>query len=69
MMWTNQGWFHHYHVEDYSGGLVVHMLSGLTACCAQYFIGKGEIKQIHPVLDADALDAGDIVTDVFVFML
>jgi Amt family ammonium transporter len=53
MMWTNQGWFHQHYIEDFSGGLTVHMLSGLTAFCAHFFLGRDDIPHLPPVLNAN----------------
>jgi Amt family ammonium transporter len=58
MMWAHQGWFHAHHVEDFSGGLVVHMLAGLTTFCAHYFLGRDEMPHLLPVMNAgEALKA------------
>lgn len=53
MMWTHQGWFHQHYIEDFSGGLVVHMLGGLTAFCAHYFLGRNDMPHLPPVMNAN----------------
>jgi ammonium transporter, Amt family len=59
MMWTPKGWFaENEHIEDFSGGLVVHMLGGLTATCVHVFMGTETLQTpsavVHtrPVLNA-----------------
>lgn len=55
MMWTAQGWFHDNYIEDFSGGLVVHMLGAHTAYCAQLFLGQENFPNSHLVMDANAM--------------
>lgn len=54
MMWTSQGWFQQYYIQDFSGGLVVHMLGAHTALCAHTFLGRHLVTPPAPVHDANA---------------
>lgn len=52
MMWTSQGWFQNNYIEDFSGGLVVHMLGAHTAYCVQLFLSADHSNIPHVVTDS-----------------
>eukprot|EP01032_Pedospumella_encystans_P014241 gene14241-16371_t len=54
MMWTNQGWFQQNYIEDFSGGLVVHLLGAHTAFCAHFFLGRDKRAPLAVTRDASA---------------
>lgn len=51
MMWHKEGWFRDNEIEDFSGGMVVHMLASLTAVCAHVVLGRRDVPRIHPVTE------------------
>lgn len=55
MMWTHQGWFQQHYIEDFSGGLVVHILAAHTAFCAHFFLGRDKRAPLTATRDANTV--------------
>lgn len=47
--WFPTGWFKDHFIEDYAGGIVVHMLSAITATALHLFLGRENTPKAVPV--------------------